>query len=198
MSETKEHIIDKSYELFISHSYEAVSISDISKAIGMTKGALYHHFLNKEELFKAVVDKHLILPTVACNLDQVSLKELFDYNIRCIRELLDSYLSYSNLFTPLNFVSLFGDASRHYKGFIEKTERYVKDEEKKIVTVLENAIKRGEIRSDINVAITAYTIISLYVGLVGNLIVNSQDVDKSFSLLRSQILEFYKMLKKST
>ena len=80
MSETKEHIIDKSYELFISHSYEAVSISDISKAIGMTKGALYHHFLNKEELFKAVVDKHLILPTVACNLDQVSLKELFDYN----------------------------------------------------------------------------------------------------------------------
>ena len=52
MENTKEFIIDEAFKLFLDHSYEAVSISDISQAIGFTKGALYHHFKNKEELFK--------------------------------------------------------------------------------------------------------------------------------------------------
>jgi AcrR family transcriptional regulator len=61
MNDTKEYIIDQAYTLFLSHSYEAVTISDISKAVGLTKGALYHHFINKEEVFKAVIDKYLII-----------------------------------------------------------------------------------------------------------------------------------------
>jgi len=56
MNDTREYIIDESYKLFLNRSYEAVSISVISDAIGFTKGALYHHFKNKEELFKAVID----------------------------------------------------------------------------------------------------------------------------------------------
>jgi len=60
MTDTKEYIIDQAYKLFLTKSYEAVSISDISNAIGLTKGALYHHFLTKEELFKAVIDKYLM------------------------------------------------------------------------------------------------------------------------------------------
>lgn len=197
MSDTKEYIIDKSYELFLTHSYEAVSISDISKAIDMTKGALYHHFLNKEELFKAVVDKHFILPITTCDLQNTTLKELLDDNIKSMRELIDNCLSYSSKFSPINYISFLVDASRHYKGFIENTDSQVKEEEAKTIVVLKNAIKRGEICDDINVSTAAYTITSLFVGLAGNFILNTQDVDKAFALLRDQILDYYKLLKKN-
>jgi TetR/AcrR family transcriptional regulator, transcriptional repressor for nem operon len=197
MSDTKEYIIDKSYELFLTHSYEAVSISDISKAIDMTKGALYHHFLNKEELFKAVVDKHFTFPVTTLDIETITLKELLDKSIESMRTTINSCLSYSTEFSPINYISFLVDASRHYKGFIDSTDKHVKDEEKKMIVVLKNAIKRGEIRDDINVEVTAYTFTSLHLGLAGNLVSNTATVEESFSILKEQVLEYYKLLKKS-
>ena len=56
METTKEIIIEKAYHLFLSRGFGAVSVNDICVATGLSKGALYHHFSNKNELFKAVVD----------------------------------------------------------------------------------------------------------------------------------------------
>jgi AcrR family transcriptional regulator len=64
MKDTKEYIINEARKLFLKHSYEAVSIRDISQAIGLTKGSLYHHFKNKEELFKSVIDKSFLIQSV--------------------------------------------------------------------------------------------------------------------------------------
>ena len=47
---TKEIIILKSADLFNTKGYKATSLSDITKATGFTKGAIYRHFENKEDL----------------------------------------------------------------------------------------------------------------------------------------------------
>ena len=47
---TKELIITKSADLFNTQGYKATSLSDITKATGLTKGAIYRHFENKEDL----------------------------------------------------------------------------------------------------------------------------------------------------
>lgn len=47
---TKELIITKSADLFNTQGYKATSLSDITKATGLTKGAIYRHFKNKEDL----------------------------------------------------------------------------------------------------------------------------------------------------
>ena len=47
---TKELIILKSADLFNTKGYKATSLSDITKATGFTKGAIYRHFKNKEDL----------------------------------------------------------------------------------------------------------------------------------------------------
>ncbi len=47
---TKELIILKSADLFNTQGYKATSLSDITKATGFTKGAIYRHFENKEDL----------------------------------------------------------------------------------------------------------------------------------------------------
>jgi AcrR family transcriptional regulator len=47
---TKELIIKESANLFNTQGYKATSISDITKATGLTKGAIYRHFENKSDL----------------------------------------------------------------------------------------------------------------------------------------------------
>jgi AcrR family transcriptional regulator len=43
-------------ELFAAEGYEATSIEVVLKASGISRGALYHHFANKEALFTAVLE----------------------------------------------------------------------------------------------------------------------------------------------
>ena len=45
MSDTKENILKVALHLFAVNGYEAVSVSMIAEALGMTKGALYKHCL---------------------------------------------------------------------------------------------------------------------------------------------------------
>jgi TetR/AcrR family transcriptional regulator, transcriptional repressor for nem operon len=51
---TRQHIIDKSMQLFSVQGYFNTSIAGIIKATGLTKGGLYGHFRNKEEIWYAV------------------------------------------------------------------------------------------------------------------------------------------------
>ncbi|WP_438961798.1 TetR/AcrR family transcriptional regulator [Nonlabens sp.] len=47
---TKQIIIEHSANLFNTRGYKATSLSDITTATGFTKGAIYKHFKNKEDL----------------------------------------------------------------------------------------------------------------------------------------------------
>ena len=51
---TRQHIIDKSMQLLSVQGYFNTSIAGIIKATGLTKGGLYGHFRNKEEIWYAV------------------------------------------------------------------------------------------------------------------------------------------------
>ncbi len=55
MSDTKERILLTALRLFSAKGYEAVSISDIAGALGMTKAALYRHYKNKRDIFDHIL-----------------------------------------------------------------------------------------------------------------------------------------------
>ncbi|MEG2434791.1 MAG: TetR/AcrR family transcriptional regulator [Ruthenibacterium sp.] len=56
--ETVKLIIEESLKLFIEKGYENTSIQDIIHHLGgLSKGAIYHHFKSKEEIFEAVCQK---------------------------------------------------------------------------------------------------------------------------------------------
>lgn len=48
--QTKDLIISEAISIFNTKGYRATSLSDITKATGITKGAIYGHFANKEEV----------------------------------------------------------------------------------------------------------------------------------------------------
>lgn len=56
--ETVKLIVDVSLKLFIEKGYDSTSIQDIINHLGgLSKGAIYHHFKSKDEIFEAVCAK---------------------------------------------------------------------------------------------------------------------------------------------
>ncbi|MEH6943226.1 TetR/AcrR family transcriptional regulator [Bacillus sp. JJ722] len=54
---TIEQILSISYRLFLEKGYEQTTIQDIINELGMSKGAIYHHFKSKDEILHAIGDK---------------------------------------------------------------------------------------------------------------------------------------------
>ncbi len=54
--QTVESILSVSARLFSEKGYEQTSMQDIVEALGMSKGAIFHHFKSKEEIFNKVID----------------------------------------------------------------------------------------------------------------------------------------------
>lgn len=195
MDNTKEFIIDEAFKLFLQRSYEAVSISDISQAIGLTKGALYHHFKNKEELFVSVIDKYIRIVAFDAEIDSLRLEEFIQLSIKQTEKIFRSLFQHSMTFSPINYISLIADAFRHYPGYAEHQGSFINGEIEKTVLVLKNAIASGEIRNDIDPSLVANNFFAINMGLAGN-VVRNISVDDAIELLKKQTSEFYKLLKK--
>ncbi|WP_211588952.1 TetR/AcrR family transcriptional regulator [Allorhizocola rhizosphaerae] len=54
---TRQALITVGRRLFATRGYAAVGLTEIVTAAGVTKGALYHHFGSKADLFRAVLEQ---------------------------------------------------------------------------------------------------------------------------------------------
>lgn len=55
--ETVRKILDTAERLFIEKGYDKTSLQNIIDATGLSKGAIYHHFTSKEDIFYFVCDR---------------------------------------------------------------------------------------------------------------------------------------------
>ncbi|HXQ20784.1 MAG TPA: TetR/AcrR family transcriptional regulator [Candidatus Acidoferrales bacterium] len=58
-TQSRRDLMDIAIDCFARYGYQATSIDRIAKAAGVTKGALYYHFKDKEELLFEAVKKRL-------------------------------------------------------------------------------------------------------------------------------------------
>jgi AcrR family transcriptional regulator len=195
MADTKEYIIDEAYKLFLQKSYDSVSISDISNAIGLTKGALYHHFLNKEEIFKAVANKYLSVINYRDISEEVSLAGFMDLTIDYVRKIVFTIRIENMPFVPVNYMSFLIDALRHYPGYAEEKENMFTGEIDKLKLILDRAVRKGEIRNDIDTHVIALTVFSVTVGIAAD-IFRQKSPEQAIETLRAQMLSLYNLLKK--
>lgn len=54
---TTAELVEVARRLFAADGYAATSLDDVVRGAGVTKGALYHHFSGKRELFLAVFER---------------------------------------------------------------------------------------------------------------------------------------------
>jgi AcrR family transcriptional regulator len=55
--ETRTALMDAARELFVERSYAETNTPEVVIQAGVTRGALYHHFEDKRDLFRAVVER---------------------------------------------------------------------------------------------------------------------------------------------
>lgn len=54
----KELILRHAYSLFLQKGYNSVSIKDIMEMSNLSKGAIYHHFKSKEDIFLETLEQY--------------------------------------------------------------------------------------------------------------------------------------------
>ena len=55
---SRKHILDAALKLFSHRGYGATSVNDIAEEAGLSKGNLYHHFPDKETIFRDLLDRY--------------------------------------------------------------------------------------------------------------------------------------------
>jgi len=77
---TIDELLRVSRQLFAERGYNDASLDDVVDAAGVTKGAVYHHFKGKQDLFRAVYEqeqKRLVESCLAASARKRDLKQRF-------------------------------------------------------------------------------------------------------------------------
>jgi len=82
--ETRQRIVEAAGRAFAREGYGEATVDDILVEAGISRGAFYHHFAGKEEVFKALLDEHL-------REDLVQLEQLPPAT--SLRELIEQYVA---------------------------------------------------------------------------------------------------------
>ena len=53
--ETREQVLDAAEQVFLQRGVGHASLAEVADAAGVTRGAIYHHFASKAELFEAML-----------------------------------------------------------------------------------------------------------------------------------------------
>lgn len=146
---TKEAIIKTSAALFNKQGYKATSISDITKKLGMTKGAIYRHFKNKSEL-----EAHALV--YMCQSIEIGLagQVVQAKNVKDKMEAIFSFFENyaNNLFYEsgcplLNAAVEVDDTNPQLK---KVTNKIILNIHGSIVRVLKNGVKHGQLKKSID------------------------------------------------
>ena len=148
---TRSTIMSMALELFCRQGLARTSLTDIAKAAGVTRGAIYWHFKDKEELFAALWQE-LCLPLshlVAASIDSEEadpLGKLQLFLVTVLRSVAGSQV-HQQMFTIL--FNLGAQSSELLKLHAQMTQlhsEYLAD----LSQALQNAIRRGQLPSEIN------------------------------------------------
>lgn len=151
MNETKLHILKIAFKLFLQKNFKEVTMQDIVKETGLSKGAFYHYFVSKEQLFLEVVSFFYLS------------EEINDYSLLRHNSLKDFYLSYieflqnfityikqavdveEDAYNNISYFTLVFDALHRFPDFKEKTKESHEKDTNFWIEAIEKAVRNGEI-----------------------------------------------------
>src|SRR5437763_15221984 len=79
---SRAQILDTALKLFSHRGYGATSVRDIAEEAGVSKGNVYHHFPDKETIFRALLDQYFeVMSTPDFPFNQALARGIFPDNI---------------------------------------------------------------------------------------------------------------------
>lgn len=173
---TEDRILNVSIRLFLEKGYHGTSIDDITKAAGMTKGALYWHYKGKEDLLKKIIKKWE--------------KDFLDGLIRKVDEVnggaiekFEKMFRYTGGFAYYNreLVSSFPMLATELIGAHHRIEPEIRRIYKKYQNFLSKLVLQGKrkkvFKKQINADLTALVIIAFHDGILFQWSMNRDNID---------------------
>ncbi|MEO9870169.1 TetR/AcrR family transcriptional regulator [Ekhidna sp.] len=143
---TKQLIIEKALPIFNTKGYAAASLSDITSATGITKGAIYGNFKNKDEVASAAFEKGVSIVTGQIA-KQVSFEKTAPRKLMAMIEYYGKYINNPPIpgGCPILNSSIQADDNHPFlRSRIIRSIALIKDSLAKIITrgILEKQIKK--------------------------------------------------------
>ena len=171
MNDTRDFIVERAFCLFLQRGYEGISIRDIQEAVGLSKGAIYHYFRSKEDIFGEAMDRYLLpaIQTLPEALDPESATPLRDA-MEASLEWRDAYIARLRLITEqkgddFRFFRLLFQVGEYYRDFHDKLVAGLATERERWRRALTLAVDRGEIRGNTDQELTLTLLMAVPVGL---------------------------------
>lgn len=130
---SRTQILDAALKLFSHRGYGATSVRDIAEEAGVSKGNVYHHFPDKETIFRALLDRYfqaMAQPEFPFNraLMTGSFPENLEELGHAVREIVRDYREYVALiyvdvveFDGTHVRKFYGDMADRFDAFIKAT-----------------------------------------------------------------------------
>ena len=144
----KDLILRKCFELLVIKGFEAVSISDIQQATGLSRGYIYHYYKSKDELLMEVTELSLL------ELFRIDLEHIRDYTISdMIKHIEGMYQEIYNLklsdgitnVSIVNYDFLFYQAVTRSDAFAKRYQKVRDEELMACIIVVKNSINNLEL-----------------------------------------------------
>ncbi|MFZ7104135.1 MAG: TetR/AcrR family transcriptional regulator [Peptococcaceae bacterium] len=150
MNDTRNQILLAAYDLFIKKGYNEVSIQEITKSVGLTKGAVYYFFKNKEQLFQEVFDR-IFFNEMHLNFSKFSQDSLYKF----YHDYLDHHLIFAQKESEvstisINFYAYMFDAMKNFPELVIRVRESFAQEKKAWIEVSEAARSNGEIETTLS------------------------------------------------
>lgn len=169
---TRALLLQAAFEEMYRSGYRSADLDAILAAAGVTKGALYYHFDNKEALGYAVVDEVMTRDLHAKWVQP--LENVEDPLGALVRIVQSESLKQEDVERGCPLLNLSQEMSGIDEGFRRRTAKLFSDWHGAVAGALREGQKRKMVRDDINANETATFLIATYEGYVV-LGKNSQD-----------------------
>lgn len=198
----KRELFRVAFKMFILKSFDGVSIPDIEKATGFTRGTIFHYADTKLDLFRQVVEYYVLerqdIDRKIQVADDCTLRQFIDTYVKGVEQTMETLHEIIGMDVPMR------DCSRAYLNMTSQVSVLLPEvhkaflnamakEERLWMEVIARGVENGELRSDVQPAILAKIMMSLFYGRAfQDSLINGMDP----KLLKEEMLAVYEMVKK--
>lgn len=158
MKDRREFIITKAMELYALNGYNNVSITDLQIALDMGRGTLYYYFKSQDELFQVCMERYFLRPKQAAlqQPDTVLLPDMIRAMLGYLDSLNEALQTFDNKnINTSNVVNLMFTAYNRFPSLSRKAKRLFTNEVELWKKALRNSVRAGQVRSNVNIDLTA-------------------------------------------
>ncbi|MBO5750880.1 MAG: TetR family transcriptional regulator [Kiritimatiellae bacterium] len=170
---TRERILSSALQLFAKKGYEHTTFTDIAARMKMTKGAVYWHFESKQSLLIALVDEMLekfkeqilkLLPAGEDGFGKLSFPQVADMMVRNAEQTVSDAKKRSFFLLINEQIRWSSTSMAQVRDNLLKHRRF--GPWCAFHTAVENDMRAGKARNDVDAAEIASCCIALWNGLV--------------------------------